>query len=295
MPQPHDCLDAWVLRELRRGQVTLPAFPSMATRLIDALEQPHVETETVRDIITQDAAITAQVIRASNAAIYGALQPAEDLHQAIMRIGFRETANVAMLAASRALFTLEDRAELACYPTLWPALWQNALISAFGAKLLAQQCKLGDPSRVFLSALFHDIGSLLILKLVSAGLVRGRLREKPTLDDLAGCFERLHTTLGAGYLEANQMPTHTIDVANRHHQLELPFAHDTVALHLVRLTDGLCNAIGTAPFASFEIDAVARESAAALGVDETELETFTLQFEALHEQVGGLVEGPQLS
>ncbi len=288
---PHR-LDNWIVREVKRGQVQLPAFPTMATRLIDALEQPEVETETVRDIIAQDPAITAQVIRASNAAIYGATCPVEDLHHAIMRIGFRETAAVAMLAASRALFTLEDRAEVACYPTLWPALWQNALVSAFGAKLVAKQCKLGDPTRVFMAALFHDIGSLLILKIVSAGLVRGRLRDKPEPEELAACFERLHCHLGAEYLETNHMPAHTLDVALRHHHVDLPFAHDTIALHIVRLADGLCHAIGTAPFASFEIGPLARESATILGIDDVALETYVLQFEALREQVGGLVDSP---
>lgn len=285
-------LDTWVLREVRRGQVSLPAFPTMATRLIDALEQPNVETEEVRDIISQDPAIMAQVIRASNAAIYGAACPVEDLQHAIMRIGFRETAAVAMLAASRALFTLEDRAEVACYPTLWPALWQNALVSAFGTKLLARQCKLGDPTRVFMAALFHDIGSLLILKLISAGLVRGRLRDKPEMEELAACFSRLHPTLGAGYLETNHMPAHVIDVALRHHHVDLPFAHDTVSIHLVRLADGLCDRIGAAPFAQNEMGPPARESAAVLGIDENEIETYVLQFEALREQLSGLVEGP---
>ena len=88
------------------------------------------------------------------------------------------------------------------------------------------------------------------------------------------------------------MPAHAIDAAERHHHVDLPFAHDTVPLHIVRVADGLCDAIGTAPFARFEIGPLARESASMLGIEDVELETYTLQFEALREQVGGLVESP---
>ncbi len=285
-------LESWVLRSWDRDGATLPAFPTLASRLIDALEQPDVQTETVQEIISQDGSITAQVIRASNSAIYGGLCPVQDLQQAIMRIGFRETANVATLAASRSLFTLENRAELSCFPTLWPHLWQSSLVCAFGARLLARELKLADPARVFLCAVFRDIGSLLILKLVCAGMVRGQLRDTPSDEEIEAVFGNLHTQLGPRYLMQNQMPNYVIDVARRHHTVELPFAHDTIAVHLVRCADGFCHQVGAMPFTSGELGPGALESASALGVEEDQLEYFALQFEAIREQVCTLMDAP---
>ncbi|HEB88074.1 MAG TPA: HDOD domain-containing protein, partial [Deltaproteobacteria bacterium] len=63
---PANKLEKWLLRSLEKKTVVLPAFPTMASRLVDALESPDVEVETVEEIISQDGSITAQVIRASN-------------------------------------------------------------------------------------------------------------------------------------------------------------------------------------------------------------------------------------
>ena len=299
---PANKLEKWLLRSLEKKTVVLPAFPTMASRLVDALESPNVEVETVEEIISQDGSITAQVIRASNSVYYGAACPAQDLHQAIMRIGFRETANVAMLAASRSLFEMEDRAELSCFPDLWPRLWQSSLVCAFGANLLSREIKLGNPSHVFLSATLRDVGSLLILKLLAAGLVHGRLRDKPTDAELRDLFDNLHTRLGSDYLRGSRMPDYVVEVAERHHTLELPFAHDTIIIHLVRCADGLCEGIGVTPFpdpdeeatetTEPEIGPAALESASLLGIDDARLEYFALQFEGIREQVSGLMDGP---
>lgn len=284
-------LEAWVLRSWSSDAAELPAFPRMASRLVDALERPNVETAVVEEIISQDGSITSQVIRVANSVIYGAACGAQDLHQAIMRIGFKETASVAMQAACRTLFAIEDRSELSCFPVLWPKLWQSSLVCAYGARLLSRELKMADPGRVFLSAMFRDIGSLLILKLLSAGLVRGKLRGTPTDPQVALLFGSLRADLGAKYLRTNRMPNYVVEVAERHQALDVPFAHDTIHIHLVRLADGLCEQIGAAPFGDSDcgLGPAALESAAALGVEEEQLEYFLLQFEGIREQLSELM------
>lgn len=301
MDETNHPLADWLLQSWAQDGAEVPAFPSMAIRLVDAIESPDVDVESVEEIISQDASITSQVIRTANSALYGSVCEVAGLHQAIMRIGFRETANVALMAASRALYDVEDRAELSCFPTLWSKLWLGSLVGAFGARLLARELKLGDPSSVFMCALFRDVGCLLIAKLLAAGLVRGRLRDKPDDDSLDRLLEELHTRLGGEYLRQNHMPEHVIEVAERHHHLDLPFAHDTIPLHLVRCADGLCEQVCRTPSVSeageaeAPLDAMppaALESASALGIDDDRLVYFALQFEAVREQVSELMVGP---
>ncbi len=281
-----------MLRSWEKDGAVLPAFPPMASRLIDALEHADVETATVEEIILQDASITSQVIRASNSVLYGKAVGAQDLHQAIMRIGFRETAGIAMLAASRSLFAMEDRAEFSCFPVLWQQLWESSMVCAFGASLLSRELELSDPSRTFLCATFRDIGCVLILKLLAAGLVRGRLRANPDDSELQLLFERHHARLGSDYLRGSHMPDYVTDVAERHHASDVPFAPDTTPLHLVRCADGLCEMIGVMPFADGKMSPSALESAAALKVEEARLDYLALQFEGIREQVRELMGGP---
>ena len=82
------------------------------------------------------------------------------------------------------------------------------------------------------------------------------------------------------------MPDYTAEVAERHHEPAVPFAHDTVGLHLVRCADGLCNRLEISPFASGEIGPAAEQSVEALGLDEDRLDYFALQFEIVREQLG---------
>ena len=282
-------LEHWVLETFEEGSVSLPAFPVVATRLVDALEQPDVDVDDVREIIAQDPAITSDVIRTANSAFYGTASAIDDVRGAIMRLGFREISSVAMSAACRSLFTLEDRAEFETFPQVWDPLWANSLVGAYGARLIAADLKLGDPSHTFVAAIFRDVGSLLILKIVASGLVQGRVQQRPEDDDLAALFEAHHARLGAAYLRDSQLPEHVVQAAACHHIADLPFAHDTVGVHVVRVADGLCERLGVPPFASGEMGAAGAQSAELLGIDEERLDFFSLQLEGVREQLSDLL------
>lgn len=282
-------LEDWLLRSWVEDSVVLPAFPLVASRLVDCLEQPDADVDRVEEIIGQDASITAQVIRAANSALYASAVPIESLRQALMRLGFRETAGVAMAAACRTLFEMEDRAELEVFPDVWERLWESALGGAYTGRLLANELKLGDPGRVFLAAMFRDVGSLLVLKLLASGLVNGRLRHPPSEIDLQRAFAMLHERLGAEYLRRSEMPEALVKVVEDHHAELLPFQHDTVELHLVRLADALCEQLEISPFACGALGLGGQQSAEVLGVDSERLEYFALQLEAVREQIRGLL------
>ncbi len=278
-------LEDWLLGAWRDDAAVLPAFPMVATRLVDALEQPEVEIDLVEEIISQDASITALLIRAANSAFYASASPIEDLRNAVMRLGFREATNVAMAAACESLFAVENRAELEVFPEVWDRLWQSALSGAYAARLIASELKLGDPGRAFQGAMFRDIGCLLILKLVAAGLVHGRLRRRPSEAELRAAFEALHVALGAEYLRRFEMPQHVLEIVEQHHAASVAFSHDTVVLHAVRLADALCQQLAIAPFATHQLGPAGEESAALLGIDEERLEYFALQLEGIGEQL----------
>ncbi len=282
-------LETWVRQSWQRDAAVVPAFPLVATRLVDALEHPDTDIELVQEILAQDASITAQVIRAANSAYYRGVSNIEDLRSALMRLGFRETANVAMAVACRSLFAVEDRAELEVFPELWSELWESSIVGAYGARLVAAELKLGDPRRAFLGSMFRDIGCLVMLKLVASGLVNGRLRDRPSMDELEPLFAAIHQPLGAAYLRRFEMPDYVIEVVEQHHASALPFEHRTVVTHVVRLVDGLCDRLEIGPFARGTIGPDAEHSVELLGVDEQRVEYFALQLESVREQIRDVV------
>lgn len=287
-PDRAAALRRFVQERAEKGADELPAFPVAATRLLELLEQPGAELRAVEALVAQDAAISAQVLGMANSLMYGGAMRIESIPQAVMRLGFRETAQVAMTAACRALFSLEDRAEGEVFRELARALWVDSLVCSHGARLIARELKRGQPERIFLGAMFRDLGTLLILKLVARGLLRGKLRTKPDEALLREVIDGLHAELGARYLSRAHLPEDVVRTVARHHAVDLPFEPGTLDLHIVRVADGLVDRIGIAPFATGELGPLALESACQLEIDADRLDYFALQFEELAAQLRAL-------
>jgi len=280
---------AWIRETTQRDPAELPAMPSVAVRLVDLLNRHDVELEEVEHVISQDQAIATRLIQAANSVLYRGAMPAETVARAAMRLGLRETAQVAMAAAYRTLYDPRDRVELETHPDLWGACWQDSLVCAFGGRLVARELKLGEPERVFLRGMFRHVGNLLVLKMVVRGLVAGQLPRPPEREELAHGMNVLHTELGARYLHDAEMPDYVVDAAARHHDPDLPFAADTLELHVLRIADGLCAKLALTPLAPMDLGAAAEQSAAALHLDAERLEYLELQFAELAGQVSELL------
>lgn len=284
-----DLLVRWVQDATVRNHGELPAFPAVASRLVDLLEQPDAEIAEVESLVSQDQVVSAQVLRMANSVVFVGASPVESVSQAVMRLGLRETAQVALAAACRALFSMEDRAELETFPEVWRAHWHDSLVAAYGGRLLGRELKRGQPERIFLCGMFRNLGGLLILKMVSRALVRGELALAPGESQLRAAIARLHPALGADYLRCFDLPDYVIRAAAHHHDADLPFDPDHADLHVLRLADGLCDRVGVAPFAQGELGPLAEESAALFEIGPERLEHFELQFQDLADQLRALV------
>jgi HD-like signal output (HDOD) protein len=289
MPASQDAWIAWVRESARRNPGELPVFPAAANRMIDALSRPDVEIADLEALLSQDQGLSARLIQAANSVLYRGVTPVDTVSRAAMRLGLRETGQIAMAAAFRSLFDLRDRAEHETFPELLSAAWQDSLVGGYGARLIARELKVGDPERAFMSGMFRNVGILLALKLIAGGLVKGRLARPPQSDELAGVVERLHTQLGAEYLKQAGMPDFVVEAAARHHDESVPLTRELFELHVVRLADGVCARIGVSPLVPPEIGAAARQSAGVLGVPDEQIDYFALQLETLDDQLGELL------
>lgn len=279
----------WIRETTEKNPAELPSMPAVAGRLMELLTRPQVELAEIESVIAQDQAIAARVIQAANSVLYRGVMPVESVSRAAMRLGLRETGQIAMAAACRTLYDTRDRVELETFPDLWDAAWQDTLVCAFGARLMARELKLGDPERVFLGGMFRHVGNLLVLKVISRGLVEGQLARPPESGDLQRGLDALHVPIGVAYLRHAGMPAFVIDIVDRHHDAWVPFAPENVELHVIRVADGLCARIGITPLAPVELGLAAQQSVEALGLDEGRLEYFELQLQELVDQVGDMM------
>jgi len=261
----------------------LPALPSVAVRLIELIDCSDPSIAELSELIAQDQAVASRVLQAANSAVYVGAVPIDTLPKALRRLGARETAQVAMAAAAHVLFDPKHRAELEVFPEVWPRFWSSSLVRAYGARLIARELERGSPEQVFLSGLFCHVGSMIAVKVLARTLVSGRVRERPTPDELAYAAERLRTRLGVDYLRRSQLPDYVVEVARRLADFD-PIS-DADDLHVTRLADGFCHKLDIAPFSSGELGELAEASAQQLGLDDARLEYLELSLSELGSQV----------
>jgi HD-like signal output (HDOD) protein len=67
---------------------TLPPAPTVLSQLLTLFREPDRDIDQVVQLITYEASLTAQVMRACNSVHFAGGQPPSDIFEAVTRIGF---------------------------------------------------------------------------------------------------------------------------------------------------------------------------------------------------------------
>ena len=141
------------LRNLRH----LPPTPRVVPELMRLLNRPDLDSSKIVNMISYDPALTANVLRISNSAYFGASTPTTDLQEAVTRLGFQQLYKL-VAAASGAKFLSSAQEG---YGLEQGELWKHSVSTAVAAQLVAR--RLGDNENlVFTAALLHDIGKTIL-------------------------------------------------------------------------------------------------------------------------------------
>ncbi|NWJ41693.1 MAG: HDOD domain-containing protein [Geothrix sp.] len=152
----------------------LPPLPQVATRVIRISSDSDTSTEQLQNLIRTDQALTSQILKVANSAMFGRMREVTTLTQAILTLGFSTTRSVVLASSVKNLFTrgpvgLQER-----------ILWEHALVTALTGSAFSRAMRFPIAEEVFLAGLMHDIGkSVMILKFPeSYGTLLRRLQEE---------------------------------------------------------------------------------------------------------------------
>jgi putative nucleotidyltransferase with HDIG domain len=214
----------------------LRPFPEVLRRALALLADPEGRDETIVRFIEQDPALTSRLLRLANSALYAPIRPCETVRQAVMRLGRRNLRD--MVAGVAVLGMFADVGGLGA------RMRDHSASVAAIARILAERCKPSSSDHVFLSALMHDVGKLLMMQ---AGEPRYELLDPELLrtPDRVHLEERRqtgydHAILGAHVLVHWQLPDDVARAVAWHHQPGRAFAYGGevgLCVALVRLAD----------------------------------------------------------
>ena len=199
-----------ILQQLAADKLTLPTLPEVALRVREVAEDPDADINQLTQIISQDTALAARILRICNSPLFRANAKIGDLHHAISRLGMDYTANLAIGLAMEQMFQatsdmIEERMR---------RNWQVTTQVALYAAMLSERCDI-SADEATLAALLHRIGVLPILSYVEEA--EDIQLDGIHLDKLVG---HLHARMGAAILKNWEFPESLITVPLEYRSLK---------------------------------------------------------------------------
>lgn len=139
-------------QELIANLGDLPPLPQVASQVLRVSADPDATAEDLRKVISMDQALTSQILKISNSAMFGMMREVTTLTQAIMTLGFSTIKSVVIASSAKNLY---HRGTVGLQERL---IWEHALVSAIASRAFAKSLRFARVEEAFIGGLLHDIG-----------------------------------------------------------------------------------------------------------------------------------------
>jgi len=220
----------------------LPVLPAVYMKLTHLLNVPDTSIRMISNIISEDQAVAAMVLKIVNSAAYGFYNRIGDLQHAIVILGLNEIKSL-VLATSMYKVVNEFKSSSAFD---MQEFWKHSIGCAISARVLAETADLKSPEDVFTGGLLHDIGKLIHAAYlreefdgVVANVVETGSQMSESEKKILG-FD--HAQTGSALAEKWRLPRETVNMIAHHHLSYMP---DTLTKEIaaVHIGNSLCIAL----------------------------------------------------
>jgi diguanylate cyclase (GGDEF)-like protein len=132
----------------------LPTLPGIAVKLLAAVKKEEPNTTEIGKILSNDAALTAKLLKLVNSSFYGLSLGITSVDHAIKILGLNTVKNLALS------FNLLTGLSREAGGLNYNQFWKDSLIGAIASKLLANKIHPDSAEDAFFLGLLQDIGSL---------------------------------------------------------------------------------------------------------------------------------------
>lgn len=270
-----------VREQLESESLNLPVFHPIALKLQGILAAKDFTIDQVVALIIKDQALTSQILRLANSAFFSGLAKVTTITDAVVRLGAREIAGVAMLASQQNTYNSFTVPELKVHSQL---LWKHAIGCAIGTRWLCEKSGYKQLAQEgFIAGLLHDIGNLLILKVLEGILLADNDQKGVSRELATEIMTAMHTDTGYQLMQKWNLPEIYCVIVRDHHK-EQPDTSN-VLLSLVRLVDHACRKLGLGVPPEPNLMLAATFEAQGMGIKEIMLAELEIMIEDSMEMV----------
>lgn len=144
-------------KALVKGVEKLVSLPEVYASAREKLSDPFADAREIAHIISQDADLTARLLRMANSAVFGLSAKVETVTRAITVVGLRQIESLVL-----ATVAVEAFAKLPVDQVNMASFWRHSLFTAVISRILARECHVLHAERLFVAGLLHDIGTLIL-------------------------------------------------------------------------------------------------------------------------------------
>ena len=222
----------------------LEPIPPIATQILALTEDPDSSLKEISDLIRNDPALTANLLKICNSAFFSLPRQVESVRDAIAFLGLDQIVELVLFNGLSASF----RKEMVGYGLGERELWRHAVSSAHVAGMLAE--RFGTPHNkhlIYTAALVKDIGKLILGRFVAFSYEQINIFVQSRGHSFNDAEQEIigmnHEELGALVAKKWHFSDKMIDII-RHHHLSDESARRDLETVLVYLADIICMMMG---------------------------------------------------
>lgn len=269
----------------------IATLPEVTMKIIKLVEDPDSTAQDLNNVISNDPALGARILKVVNSAFYGLPGQIGSINRAIVLLGLNAVKNIAIAASLAKLF----RGGKIAANFDARDLWQNAIASACATRLLAEKVQLGLPDEAFLSGLIHDIGIMVEIQARRNQFVEvlQKLEEDPTKslrDAEVQVLGATHEQFGQGLCKLWKFPQSFQYVTGFHHRPTELATGQRALTGLVYVADLITKQLGIGFTAGTEQNEIDPALLKELGLTEGHLKEVAEQLPEAIEEASGIFQ-----
>lgn len=199
---------------------TVRALPYAVGKILQLVAANNSDANDLGQAVESDPSIAAMVLKRARSAYYSRGNPVSDLRQAVVRIGFKECADLVISLSVFRLFSNDDKT----FGFTRIGFWLHSISCGLLAKMVASQAGIEQAEKALMVGLLHDIGKMILDDLLTEEFqiaVRTAATKRQTLFDAElATLERTHAVVGAAVVERWRFPALVGEIILDHHQHE---------------------------------------------------------------------------
>jgi putative nucleotidyltransferase with HDIG domain len=135
----------------------IPTLPDISTEILALLDDDDTRIDTITQFVERDQALALQILKYANSPFFGTISAVSSVKHAIVVIGLGEVKSLLLAFTIQQFFSTSGKDA-----KNRKKFWKHSLICSHIANYLARFFQYKSDSTIFISALIHDIGKIVV-------------------------------------------------------------------------------------------------------------------------------------